>query len=145
MTYDAEAWDSKVIHFSGDCHDSRGEGSKNRRPLIHFYAFMMHADALVDARVKRFARDRLRYRDSIFCKASQVGFVRSPVGGRFGSFPFLLLRRAFGFVFFCARVHACAGKRSKKLSWLRPSTCLLMCTWWRYRTITLFAIRINSR
>lgn len=80
VTYDAEAWDSKVIHFSGDCHDSRGEGSKNRRPLIHFYAFMMHADALVDARVKRFARDRLRYRDSIFCKASQVGW-----------FPLLLL------------------------------------------------------
>lgn len=63
-----------MIHFSGDCHDSRGEGSKNRRPLIHFYAFMMHANALVDSRVKRFARDRLRYRDNIFCKASQVIF-----------------------------------------------------------------------
>ncbi|CAM9169748.1 unnamed protein product [Scytosiphon promiscuus] len=72
IAYDESAWGSKVIHFSGDCHDSRGEGSKNRRPLIHFYAFMMHADAVVDARIKRFARDRLRYRDRIFCKASQV-------------------------------------------------------------------------
>ncbi|CAN0440919.1 unnamed protein product, partial [Hapterophycus canaliculatus] len=72
IAYDETAWESKVIHFSGDCHDSRGGGSKNRRPLIHFYAFMMHVDPLVDARVKRFARDRLRYRDRIFCKAGQV-------------------------------------------------------------------------
>lgn len=70
-----------MIHFSGDCHDSRAEGSKNRRPLIHFYAFMMHADVLVDSRVKRFARDRLRYRDNIFCKASQASdFVTLVVG-----------------------------------------------------------------
>ena len=72
VVYDEKYWQSKVIHFSGDCHDSRWEGSGNRRPLIHFYAFMMHVDPLVDARVKRFARDRLRYRDGIFCKASQV-------------------------------------------------------------------------
>lgn len=110
MTYDAEAWDSKVIHFSGDCHDSRGEGSKNRRPLIHFYAFMMHADALVDARVKRFARDRLRYRDSIFCKASQVGFVRRLVASLwFLSFPSF----AAG-VWVCFFLRTCACMRGKK-------------------------------
>lgn len=72
VLYDQDEWESKVIHFSGDCHDSRAEGSRARRPLIHFYAFMLHVDPLVDSRVKRFARDRLRYRDRIFCKASQV-------------------------------------------------------------------------
>ncbi|CBJ26099.1 GDP-fucose protein O-fucosyltransferase, family GT65 [Ectocarpus siliculosus] len=87
VTYDEDAWNSKVIHFSGDCHDSRAEGSKNRRPLIHFYAFMLHADTLVDSRVKRFARDRLRYRDRIFCKASQIVsmLLEESEGGSFSS------------------------------------------------------------
>ncbi|CAM9677058.1 unnamed protein product [Ascophyllum nodosum] len=87
VVYDEKYWQSKVIHFSGDCHDSRWEGSGNRRPLIHFYAFMMHVDPLVDARVKRFARDRLRYRDGIFCKASQIVsmLLRDGVGGSFSS------------------------------------------------------------
>ncbi|CAN0447869.1 unnamed protein product, partial [Discosporangium mesarthrocarpum] len=68
VLYDELFWESKVIHFSGDCHDTNSKG----RPLIHFYAFMLQADLAADARMKRFARDRLRYRDSIFCKASQV-------------------------------------------------------------------------
>lgn len=77
VAYEEAEWESKVIHFSGDCHNNRAEGSRARRPLIHFYAFIMHADPAVDARVKRFARDRLRYRDEIFCKASQVCCIGS--------------------------------------------------------------------
>ncbi|CAM9910393.1 unnamed protein product [Laminaria digitata] len=41
---------------------------------------MLHADPLVDSRVKRFARDRLRYRDRIFCKASEVCVGMSATG-----------------------------------------------------------------
>jgi hypothetical protein len=42
------------------------------RLLVHFYAYTFFSDPTVDHRIKRIVRDRLRYRDEIFCAAGQA-------------------------------------------------------------------------
>mmetsp|Transcript_15036 Transcript_15036/g.33517 ORF Transcript_15036/g.33517 Transcript_15036/m.33517 type:complete len:588 (-) Transcript_15036:533-2296(-) len=53
-----------TIHFSASIRDYR--------LLNHFYAFIFFTDPVVDNFYKRFVRDYLHYKDSIFCAAGKI-------------------------------------------------------------------------
>ena len=63
ITYDRDMHEQKAIFFSG--RDSN-------RLLTHFYAFLYWEDQWLDRFYKRYVRDRLRYRNDIFCEATRV-------------------------------------------------------------------------
>lgn len=63
IPYDQAMHDERVLFVSGEGED---------RMLIHFYAYLHWADPHVEQIYKRIARDRLRYRDDIFCGAGRI-------------------------------------------------------------------------
>ena len=73
IPYDAAFHSKRAIYFPG--HDEN-------RMLTHWYSFLFLADPRVDRLVKRFARDRLRYRDEIFCAAGRfIDLLKKQVSG----------------------------------------------------------------
>lgn len=63
IPYDNEFDQHRAIYFPG--HD------KNRM-LTHYYGYLFFATASMEMKVKRFVRDRLRYHDTVYCKASEI-------------------------------------------------------------------------
>lgn len=63
IIYETELSDKKVIFFAG--HD------KNRM-LTLFYGYIYMADDSMSRKIKRFARDRMRYHDQIFCVGGKI-------------------------------------------------------------------------
>jgi hypothetical protein len=70
----------RVIYFPG--HDENGL-------LTHFYSMMYFADPAEEYKAKRFARDRMKYLDDIYCAAGKVvqalGEFERPLGQPVGT------------------------------------------------------------
>jgi len=64
-TYNAQLHEHPVIHFPGNY-------SGSTRMLVHFYAWNFFQDPAADRFYKRVMRDRVRYRDEIFCAAAAM-------------------------------------------------------------------------
>ena len=70
----------KLIHYDSNMHNHRAiyfpNGDKGRslkyRLITHFYSYIYFADPRVDRQYKRFVRDRIVYRQEIFCAAGKV-------------------------------------------------------------------------
>ena len=62
--YNKAMQDAPVVHFM--------TGDKTHRLLNHFYSFLHFTDPKVDNHYKRFVRDWLHYKDSIFCAAGKI-------------------------------------------------------------------------
>jgi hypothetical protein len=65
VPYDAELHKQRVIYFPGDYR-------VKYRVLTHFYTYLFFQNHRLEHTYKRLVRDRLRYRDSIFCAAGRV-------------------------------------------------------------------------
>lgn len=65
LQYGPELQAKKSLHFT-----SAMDGGN--RYLAHFYSFLYFSDPQVDAFMKRFVRDRMHYKDEIFCRAAKV-------------------------------------------------------------------------
>ncbi|GAB5359444.1 hypothetical protein AAMO2058_000544600 [Amorphochlora amoebiformis] len=65
VTYDKEMQESFLVHFPVNI-------AKGSRLLSHFYAFVYFGDSEMDKWVKRFIRDSLHYKSTIFCQAWRI-------------------------------------------------------------------------
>lgn len=65
VTYDKAFADHLCVFFPGDYRDSH-------RLLTHYYSYLFLADPREDRIYKRLVRDRLHYRDEIFCSAGII-------------------------------------------------------------------------
>mmetsp|Transcript_14604 Transcript_14604/g.35538 ORF Transcript_14604/g.35538 Transcript_14604/m.35538 type:complete len:1188 (+) Transcript_14604:120-3683(+) len=65
--YDQTTHDPQLIHW-----DASGADRSSFRLLNHFYSFMLFTDQAVDNHYKRFVRDFLHYKDSLYCSAGKV-------------------------------------------------------------------------
>jgi hypothetical protein len=63
--YGKEVQQERVVHV---VHDEDADW----RLLVHFYAFFFFQDWREELRMKRFIRDRVRYRDEIQCAAARI-------------------------------------------------------------------------
>jgi hypothetical protein len=63
VPYETELATKKIIYFAG--HD------KNRM-LTHFYGYIYLANDNISKMVKRYARDRMRYHDAIYCVGGKI-------------------------------------------------------------------------
>ena len=67
--YNKTIHEPELIHWDASKVDARKGG---HRLLNHFYAFLFYSDPVVDNHYKRFVRDFLHYKDSLFCAAGKV-------------------------------------------------------------------------
>jgi len=65
ITYDNSFDDLLCVYFPGDYRDSH-------RLLTHYYSYLYLANIREERIYKRLVRDRLHYRDDIFCAAGQI-------------------------------------------------------------------------
>ena len=59
----------QLIHWDGSQVDARTGG---HRLLNHFYSFLFFTDPVVDNHYKRFVRDFLHYKESLYCAAGKI-------------------------------------------------------------------------
>jgi len=64
LHYDKKIEDAPLLHFAAK------KGSD--RLLNHFYASIFFTDPMIDNHYKRFVRDHLHYRESVFCAAGKI-------------------------------------------------------------------------
>ena len=63
--YDNTIHDAPLVHLMAD-------DEKMIRIMTHFYYFLFFEDWKADLRIKRYVRDKLRYKDELFCAAARV-------------------------------------------------------------------------
>ncbi|KAJ8614213.1 hypothetical protein CTAYLR_001119 [Chrysophaeum taylorii] len=105
--------DAPWIHFASNA-------SHGYRIFTHWYTFFLFGDGPLDAYYKRFARDRLRYRDEIACAAGRVaralGTSYSALHVRRGELQYVKVRIA------------CDALNQTVSAWLRPRETLFILT-----------------
>eukprot|EP00536_Pseudo-nitzschia_multiseries_P016290 jgi/Psemu1/247440/estExt_Genewise1.C_10660005 len=67
--YDQALHEPELIHWDSSGVDPQKGG---HRLLNHFYSFLFFSDPVVDNHYKRFVRDFLHYKDSLYCAAGKV-------------------------------------------------------------------------
>ena len=68
--YNQTIHEPQLIHW--DASAPEGDGVTGFRLLNHFYSFLFFTDPVVDNFYKRFVRDFLHYKDSLYCAAGKV-------------------------------------------------------------------------
>ena len=67
--YNQTIHEPELLHWDGSGVDVHKGG---HRLLNHFYAFLFFTDPVVDNHYKRFVRDFLHYKDTLFCAAGKI-------------------------------------------------------------------------
>ena len=67
--YNQTMHEPKLLHWDGTGVDAFAGG---HRLLNHFYAFLFYSDPVIDNHYKRFVRDFLHYKDSLYCAAGKI-------------------------------------------------------------------------
>jgi hypothetical protein len=67
--YNQTIHEPQLIHWDSSKVDAKTGG---HRLLNHFYSFLFFTDPLVDNHYKRFVRDFLHYKDSLYCAAGKI-------------------------------------------------------------------------
>lgn len=67
--YNQTLHEPDLVHWDGTGVDANKGG---HRLLNHFYSFLFFSDPIVDNHYKRFVRDFLHYKDSLYCAAGKV-------------------------------------------------------------------------
>jgi hypothetical protein len=68
--YNQTIHEPQLIHW--DASNAEGNGVTGFRLLNHFYSFLFFTDPVVDNYYKRFVRDFLHYKDSLYCAAGKI-------------------------------------------------------------------------
>jgi GDP-fucose protein O-fucosyltransferase len=68
--YNQTIHEPRLIHW--DASAAEGDGVTGFRLLNHFYSFLFFTDPVVDNFYKRFVRDFLHYKDSLYCAAGKI-------------------------------------------------------------------------
>jgi GDP-fucose protein O-fucosyltransferase len=68
--YNQTIHEPRLIHWDASAAD--GNGVTGFRLLNHFYSFLFFTDPMIDNFYKRFVRDFLHYKDSLYCAAGKV-------------------------------------------------------------------------
>ncbi|KAL3920089.1 MAG: hypothetical protein SGILL_003436 [Bacillariaceae sp.] len=68
--YNQTIHEPQLIHWDASAPD--GDGVTGFRLLNHFYSFLFFTDPVVDNFYKRFVRDFLHYKDSLYCAAGKI-------------------------------------------------------------------------
>jgi len=66
--YNKTMHEPELLHWDASDADDK----KGHRLLNHFYSFLYFTDPVIDNHYKRFVRDFLHYKDSLFCAAGRI-------------------------------------------------------------------------